>query len=656
MNCSGSNDPAKLVLPAALCLTVMATQPAQAQGDDDALELSPVVVTATSTERTLRDAPASISTISREELERRPVQDLSDALRGSPGINISSVGLGRRGISIRGNQTDHTLVLVDGRRINAAGDAIAHSDFDLGWVPTEAIERIEVVRGPMSSLYGSEALGGVVNVITRRATDKWKGSLNLNGGLTHHSNGGEPYQIGGYAGGPLIEGKLGLNVWGEFRGREELSDAHDPDQSSLDQRRALTGGARLTWTPDSKQRIDLSYSASREKRRRNTQSRGPSPSYYHSDDEVWRQHASLSHEGDWRWGSSRWRLYRSTLKRENESSDSSDSGRTQKLTDTVSDAQISVPVLDRHLLTIGGEIRREELEDATVNLSGEAEQMHYAAFVQDEFAITPDLSLVVGGRFDRHEEYGWHLSPRAYVVYNFNENLTFKGGVGRGFKAPTLKQLSSGYRAVAGGGRFTIVGNPELQPETSTSYEAGFEYARETWSARLMAFQNDLNDLIQTTCISSCGIPGQERRTYENVDEARIRGVEVGGSVGLPWDFDLAANYTYLDPQDLTNDRRLADRSRHSANATLSWSPSLDLTTQLRAEYVGSQVAYSGNETIDRPSYSLWSLDVNYALSERVTLNAGIENITDERLEDSSAVYPIADPGRIYHAGLRIQF
>ncbi|WP_179359009.1 TonB-dependent receptor plug domain-containing protein, partial [Pseudomonas aeruginosa] len=147
------------------------------------VDLEPTVVSATTTERKLRDAPASVSLIAAEDLRRRPVRDLQEALRGSESLQFNGVGMSRRGISVRGMSSEHTLVLVDGQRISTSSGAIAHSDFDLGWVPVESIERIEVVRGPMSSLYGSEALGGVVNVITRRATDTWTGSGLLDGGV-----------------------------------------------------------------------------------------------------------------------------------------------------------------------------------------------------------------------------------------------------------------------------------------------------------------------------------------------------------------------------------------------------------------------------------------------------------------------------------------
>ena len=128
-------------------------------------DLETMVITASRSETALQEAPASISVIAREELQLRNADDLADALTAESGITVTSVGRTRSGISIRGMPVDHTLYLVDGRRISSSNSVIAHSDFELSGLPASAIERIEVVRGPMSSLYGSDAMGGVVNII-----------------------------------------------------------------------------------------------------------------------------------------------------------------------------------------------------------------------------------------------------------------------------------------------------------------------------------------------------------------------------------------------------------------------------------------------------------------------------------------------------------
>lgn len=217
-----------------------------------------------------------------------------------------------------------------------------------------------------------------------------------------------------------------------------------------------------------------------------------------------------------------------------------------------------------------------------------------------------------------------------------------------------MKQLSPDYSASAGGGRFTIVGNPDLDPETNLSYEAGLEYQQGIWSARAMAFQNDLDNLIETVCILNCSASRGSTRTYQNVDEARIRGVELGAGVELPWNMRLDANYTYLEAIDKTTDERLEGRSRHAANATLAWSPLEDLTTSLKVNYVGSQK--TSTDSGRQPAYTLLSTYANYKITEHTTLQFGIENITDVRLADEDDDYSLVDEGRRYFVGLRATF
>ena len=135
-----------------------------------------MVVSASATEQNLKDAPASISVITQQDLQRKPVQNLKEVLKEVPGVQLTNEGDNRQGVSIRGLSSSYTLILVDGKRVNSRNAVFRHNDFDLNWIPVDAIERIEVVRGPMSSLYGSDALGGVVNIITRKVGKSWHGT------------------------------------------------------------------------------------------------------------------------------------------------------------------------------------------------------------------------------------------------------------------------------------------------------------------------------------------------------------------------------------------------------------------------------------------------------------------------------------------------
>lgn len=640
--------------------TAGAQAPAAAQRTEDGYEqreitpLPAVVVTATTSARSETDAPASVSVIEGERLRRRPVNDLADAVRGAVGIGVDSVGLGRQGISIRGMSSEHTLMLIDGQRVNSSAPVIAHSDFELGWVPTEAIERIEVVRGPMSSLYGSEALGGVVNLITRSATDRWQGSVSSYALVNDHDLDGNQYKAGFYAGGPLVPGRLGLNVWGEYRYRDALRDAGNTALTALDEQRATTGHVGLTWTPDARQRIDLSASAGNEDQEGFRS--GTANSRYEAENEVQRRRYSLSHAGEWDWGSTQVRLYRSTLDRKARRSDGADSTGPNRFIDTVLDGRVGFKAGKSHKLTLGAETRRESLEDPSVNRAGKKSQTHYALFAQDEIRLADQWELVLGSRLDHHEDFGWETSPRAYLLFRPTDALTLKAGVGRGFKAPTLKQLSPEFESRAAiGGRGIIRGNPALKPETNRSFELGATYDQGVWSAGATVFHNDVRNLIDTVRQPTCFEPGRICLDYDNVAKVRLQGLELTAGANLSERWRVDANYTYLDARDRTTDERLADRSRHRANATVAWAAMDRLASRVRVEYTGAQ--YRSATERDRPGYTLLHWYVDYGLGRDLSLHAGIENLTDKRLaNDDASLYDRADEGRRYFAGLTARF
>lgn len=616
--------------------------------------LEPVVVTATASARSAAEAPASVSVVDGVTLRQRPVNDLADALRGTVGLSTESVGLGRRGISIRGMSTEHTLMLVDGQRVNASSSAISHSDFELGWVPTEAIERVEVVRGPMSSLYGSEALGGVVNVITRSATDRWQGSVSGYATVNDHSLDGNQYKGALYLGGPLVPGTLGLNLWTEYRYRDALRDAANNALTALDEQRASTGHVGLTWTPDTRQRIDVSATAGKEDQAGVNATTAGVP--YGNDNDVDRRRYAVSHAGRWDWGSSEVRLYRTTLDRTARRSDGAATTGPHHFTDTVLDGKIGLRAGRAHKLTFGAETRRETLEDPTVNRAGKASLNHHALFAQDEIVLGERWELVLGGRFDHHEDFGWETSPRAYLMFHATDALTFKAGAGQGFKAPTLKQLSPEYESRAAmGGRGIIRGNPSLEPETNRSFELGAAYDDGTWKAGATLFHNDVRNLIETVRQPTCNVRGFVCLAYDNVARARLQGLELTSGVALSPVLRLDANYTWLDAKDRDNDQRLADRSRHRANATVTWAATDRLSTRAQLEVIGAQFR-SATER-ERPSYTLLHAYVDYALDRNLSLHAGIENIGDKRLaNDDASVYGRADEGRRYFAGVTARF
>lgn len=615
--------------------------------------LPTTVVSATASERDLAQVPASVSVVDGETLRAQPVGDLGDALEGTPGVDVGSVGLGRRGISIRGLEPGHTLILVDGQRLSRSGSMIQHSDWELGWVPAEAIERVEVVRGPMSSLYGSEALGGVVNVVTRQATDRWHGSLTGYGLLNGHGLGGQQGKTGFYLGGPLLPGRLGLSAWGEWNRRRALRDAENPGLTALARRRAASGHAGLTWTPDARQRVDASVDAGSEHQRA---LQGDARSgFYGNSDHVQRQRLVVSHSGRWSWGESHLRAYRTRMTRRNERSAGVPTG-PNRFVDTVLDGRAVFNLGLAQRLTLGAEARRESAADPTLNARGHQALTHHALFVQDEVALGQRWDLTLSGRVDRRPDFGAEFSPRAYLLFHSRAGLTLKAGAGRGFAAPTLKQLSAEYESRAAmGGRGIIRGNPDLKPERAQSMELGAEYDGGRWSVGATVFENRIRNLIDVVAWPTCFELGKTCLGYENINRARLRGLELQAGARLGTNWRLEGSYGHLDARNSTSGERLASRSRHRANATLHWTPLPGLHARLRAQYTGTQAAATGRQP--QPAYTLLHGYVDYALSRALRLSAGVENLTDKRLaNDEAGLFARADEGRRYFVSLTAQF
>jgi outer membrane receptor for ferrienterochelin and colicins len=207
-----------------------------------------VVVTATGFEQKIQNAPASISVISKQQIEDKAYRDVTDALKDVPGVVVTGGG-SSSDISIRGMSSQYTLFLVNGKRISTRSTRpnSDNSGIEQGWLPPlESIERIEVIRGPMSSLYGSDAMGGVINVITKKVsnTKAWTGSLHGDATFQENNDSGDLFQTNAYASGPLIDGLLGAKVTGLLSRRAE-----DKIENGFNEQKMRNGGVTLNFTP-----------------------------------------------------------------------------------------------------------------------------------------------------------------------------------------------------------------------------------------------------------------------------------------------------------------------------------------------------------------------------------------------------------------------
>ena len=614
-------------------------------------ELNPLVVTASRSEHSLADAPASVSVITAEQIKARGAGNLLEALRGVPGLSLNGrqVG-GRKTLSIRGAEDRHTLVLIDGRRISSTDDTIGHSDYQYGWVAMEQIERIEVVRGPMSALYGSEAVGGVINIITRKGGQQWHGGASVRGELGE-GPAGDGHQMSASASGPLGEWfDLALGV--EDRRRAPTPRPENKATSDIEGQDRQSGNLRLGFTPGEGQRLQLDMLRSEETRRRHEQNtRLPARPYYLDTYDLQRRQDALTWQADWSLLRSELRYSEAEFEVNNKRSNNIASTRPQRLEDRVWDGNLAFALGDSHSLTLGAERREEFLENAGLT-GGSDSALHKALYVQDEIALADDWALTLGTRLDHHAIFGSESSPRAYLVWRASPELTIKGGYGEAFRAPTLKQISPNY--VGAEGPHTFLGNADIQPETSRSWEIGADWRDEQSAYTATLFRSEIKDLIYYNLLRRVG--PRSIYQYDNISEARIDGLEVALRRALGGGFSLASSMTWLDARDRDSDDKLTGRPEFSATPSLAWQQGA-WGAELEWQYIGQQTLQNAAGQLKRaPAYSLVNLSGSYRVDEHLTLRAGLNNAGDLRLEDKSELFGYVEDGRTLWLGLEASF
>lgn len=616
--------------------------------DDNTGHVETIVITASQTEHSQLDAPATVTVITREELAEKPVQDLLDALRGSSGLSFigRQVG-GRRVLSLRGMESRHSLFLIDGQRVSASDDVFGHSDFQYDWIPLDAIERIEIVRGPLSSLYGSEALGGVINIITRQHLDKVSGNLSVRAG--NEQGGGDSHSIGGQLNLPLHE-KLSLRIEANRGAQDAVADQDDATLDIFEAQEQSQAAATFSWFPQHGHRLDLNLLTGNEERWMDTNNYG-APPVYRNTYELNRDQHSLRYRFDSTEFAAELRHYRTELSQENRKTQGFTPTATQVLIDEINDGHVTWSGVNQHVLTLGAEQREETLEHPAF-VGGEDSAGQNAVYVQDEWQLATALNLTVGVRRDDHDMFGGETSPRAYLVWRPAEHVSVKTGFGGGFRAPSLKQVSPDYRFI---GPHSFVGNGDLKPERSDSRELGVEFDNDSSHARVTVFSNDIDDLIGTVCIENCTAPRGRVFQYVNLEQARIRGAELEGGHRFGEKWELTANYAYLDGHNTATDKPLPERPRHTLNLALNYHGE-QLNSALRNEYLGEQSVYTTTAVETLPTYNVWHLDLGWRVSADWQIRGGVSNLTDVDLAEKSELFSYLEHGRRYWLGLNASF
>ncbi|MFM5243420.1 ligand-gated channel protein [Aeromonas media] len=623
-----------------------------------------MVITASGFQQKIEDSAASISVVTREQLEKRAYRDVTDALKDVPGVVITGGG-SSSDISIRGMGAKYTLMLVDGKRVDSRGTR-PNSDgpgIEQGWLPPlQAIERIEVVRGPMSSRYGSDAMGGVINVITRKSTSMtaWQGSVHADSTFQENKASGDLFQSDAYTAGALVDGLLGMRLNGQLSYRGE-----DQFENGFAEQEMRSGTAVFSLTPDEHNSVDFEVSRGLQDRDR-TPGESISAKAKPNQSTYERTNYAITHDGRYDFGSST-----SYLQRE----ESTNPGRQMKMINTIADTHTQI-ILGDHYLSVGGQYRYEDLQDQgnQLNVANRADQLtrwSWALFVEDEWALTDSFALTGGVRMDRDQNYGSHWSPRLYGVWHPAEFWTLKGGVSTGYRSPDLRMSAANWGQATGGGTQDgmLVGSPALQPEKSVSEEIALLWdGRQGLNAGLTLFNTDFKDKIAETrrCTSkqdpACTLNGHSYDFISdriNVDEANMRGVEGTANWAINQQWSLASSYTFTQSEQKSGPMAglaLNQMPRHMFNTTVDWQTSEAVGLWSRVNFRSKTSDYLSRVKMAEgtPSYTFFDTGLVYKANQALSVTAGIYNLLDKRVDYAS--YGTVLDGRRYNLGLTYQF
>ncbi len=658
---------ARTQVAAALCAAGFGVaQPAWAQSADSAKTLDTVVVTASGYEQQIQDAPASISVITREDLDKKFYRDINDALVDVPGVIVTGGG-DRQDISLRGMGPKYTLILIDGKRQNSR-ETRTNSDstgVEGGWTPPlSAIERIEVVRGPMSSLYGSDAMGGVINIITRKVPSEWGGEIRLDTTIQESNKSGDIYQGNFYLSGPIKTDLLGLQIYGQATQRDE-----DDIVDGFRKRNSESVTAKLALTPNRDHDIVLEATTMRQKLHETLgktveplppgQACGRNGCPASSDTDYRSNKWALSHTGRWGWGVSD--SYVQQEEFDNRS-------RQMKIKNLDIQTSWTLP-LGSHMLTLGGSYLSQRLNDQTgnqlANGPSKVDRYQWALFAEDEWRLTETFAVTTGLRMDEDENFGTHFSPRLYGVWHMADRWTLKGGVSTGFRAPDLRQTVAGWGQVSRGGN--MYGNPDLTPEKSVTEEIGILYDDgEGFNAGLTVFNNDFKDKITrvacplTQCTDGPNQFGSDPTTYMNVDKANSRGVEANLKLPLSRDWSLTSSYTFTKSEQKSGQYKgqpLNQLPKHLFTTTVNWQASDALQAWARLNYRGKEsqpITGPSSSSVVAPSYTFVDLGGSYQVNKTVAVYAGIYNLFDKQVTYDD--YGYVEDGRRYWLGVGVKF
>ncbi len=623
------------------------------------------VTTASRTSQAVGDTAVTTQVVDREQIEASGAENLAEVLEEQPGLQVTRSFNGAS-IQMQGLDPRYTLILVDGQRVTGR----VAGAIDLTRFQAEDIEQVEIVQGPSSSLYGSDAMGGVINIITRTSKKRYEGELHTAYGSFNTAD------VSARAG--LRRERWGLSLTGGWHHTDGFT-IPDPERAEADL--STSGNAQnnanvalaADYTPGVP--ADLRVGTRVDFQHRDLRGVDFSPPRANYDRRNLTRIVNATVTPELRWSAparlrliGRYAYFNDLLTLDQRGADALD--KAERTVDQLAeltaqyDHQLEGPSTT-HTLTTGAQASFETIESARVT-GDDRRRYRYALYVQDEWLIAkePRVMLVPSARLDVDTQFGSAVTPKIAGRVDPLKWLVLRASYGLGFRAPDFKELYLLFANPAVG--YRVVGNPELKPEYSRGFNGGAELRAREWGQLSLAyFHNQIDNLISApTSMALTDDDGTAVFQYINISQAQTEGVETRAALSFLKHFSLDGSYTFTDARDRTADERgvvqeqaLPGRSRHQGAFRFAFHHAKWGTrAQVRGAVFGRQpfnaASLSGAlETVYLEPYV--SLDVRVAQSflKYFTVFVGADNLANA----GDAVYLPIVP-RSFYGGLTLRY
>ncbi|MDK2083206.1 TonB-dependent receptor [Aliarcobacter butzleri] len=685
----------RIFLSSTLVMSLVTTGFAQTKLDEI------FITTATKTEKNIDGVSASVVVITKEDIEKISATTLKDILDKVPSINAQfgrfphASALSKGAISIRGVGPNGTLILLDGKRLSGETE----QPYEMSRIPASIIERIEIVKGSMSTLYGSDAIGGVINIITKKSIDSNSTTLDVKYGVNSHSQAREKNAnfstLGNIDGFKYKVFASTIDTSSYKINKDYTQKVINPNTgatipSMMNPQSGKSGVLGVTYGDDS---IVNNAGISLEKNVTDNLTLGVDLNYFKEDREGSYLGSSQatglpgmvlntpvnSKDDNKRVDVSTFakyyvnddltttlKLYESYYKKRNETTPSNFVGPVNKKFSAnvkIDDIEsiTTYTLNDVNLLTFGLDYRKETRDSAAINPDPQSSDFikknieYKSIYLQDEIKLSDNLNAIIGTRYDDISNADSKTTFQAGVVQKLGENTRIRANYAQGYRAPDIAELFVVAPLYKDGKRYgsEVVNNfkisaYDLKPEKSDTFELALANNFENFNSEIVLFKTIIKDKIESVAY---GTGGSKYYTSENLDKVDINGVEVNLDYKFTETFDTQFNLTYLDTEDKNTNKELTYTPSLSASLNLNYKLLDDLTSNISLRYIGKQYEDQANDN-KLDDYTLVDLGLNYNINKITSIYGGVDNIFDKKVDERVNI----NVGTYYFAGVKVSF